>query len=266
MDNIQAFILGIVQGLTEFLPISSSGHLTLFQKMFGLQGDVFSFDVAVHMATLMAVFFVFWKDILDILKKPFGKFSLLIIVGAIPTIAIGLLFKDFFEGLYESGVSLGIEFIFTGMVLWYAESAKGKGKGLEKTTYADAALIGVAQGVAILPAVSRSGLTIAAALFKGLDREFAAKFSFLVSIPPILGATMLDILKLIKGTEKMEIGYSPMIIGMVAAAVSGYLAVKFMIKIISKGKLRGFSYYVFLLGGLILVDQLFTGIFFEKFF
>lgn len=266
MTSIQALILGIVQGLTEFLPISSSGHLALFQKIFGIQKGVLTFDVAVHLATLVAVIFVFWKDIIGIIKKPFGKLPLLIVVGTLPTIIIGLALKDIIEKLFESGVTLGFEFLLTGLILWYAESVKSKGKGLEKTTYGDAAVVGVAQGIAILPAISRSGLTIAGALFRGLDREFAAKFSFLMSIPAILGAAALDGYKVAKSGGGLGVDVLPLVLGMAAAAICGYLAIKFMLRILTKGSMRVFSYYVFVLGALIILDQLFFGRFFARFF
>jgi undecaprenyl-diphosphatase len=268
MSIFESFILGLVQGLSEFLPISSSGHLVLFQRLFGVEGNVLTFDVAVHIATLLAVFTVYWKDILEILKKPFGKLPLLLIVGTIPTAIIGFAFKDFFEKLFESGSTLGIEFIFTGVILWYAEGARTKGKKLNETTYTDAAIVGLAQGIAILPAVSRSGLTIAGALFRGLDREFAAKLSFLVSIPAILGAALLDILKILKGGEGIAagIGAAPLLVGMVVAAVSGYFAIKFMIKVLTRGSLKVFSYYVFVLGALIILEQIFIGRLFGRLF
>lgn len=271
MSVLEALILGLVQGLTEFLPVSSSGHLVVFQKVLGIHPEtinVLSFDVAVHMATLVAVIVVLWHEVLAILKKPLGKMTWLIIVGTIPTAVIGLAFKDLFQGLYESGASLGIEFIITGLVLLYAESVRSRNKGLESMTYADAAVVGTAQGLAILPAVSRSGLTLAGALARGLNREFALRFSFLMSIPAILGAAVLDGKDLLSGTEGavQNVATLPLVVGMVAAAVSGYLAVKFMLKIFSSSSLKVFSYYVFILGGLILIDQLFFGVFFARLF
>jgi undecaprenyl-diphosphatase len=262
VNILECLILGIVQGLTEFLPVSSSGHLVLFQKIFGIEEGALTFDVALHLATLIAVFAVFWKDIISVITKPFSRLTLLLVVGTIPTMAMGFLLKDFFEKTFESGATLGVEFLFTGLILWYTESVKSKGKGVEKTTYADAALIGVAQGIAILPAVSRSGLTIAGALFRGLDRDFAAKFSFLMSIPVILGAGLLDGYKVMKDTGLSGLDGGPYIIGMLAAAVSGYFAIKIMLKILAKGSLRKFSYYVFAVGGLVILDQLFFKVFF----
>lgn len=266
MNVLEGFILGIVQGLTEFLPVSSSGHLVLLQRVFGIEKGVLTFDIAVHLATLIAVFFVFRKDIIDIIRKPFSRLPLLIAVGTIPTVVIGVAFKDLFEKLFESGSTLGLEFILTGLILWYADGAKSKNKKLDGTTYVDASVIGVAQGIAILPAVSRSGLTIAGALFRGLNREFAAKFSFLMSIPAILGAALLDGYKLVKGGAELGTGFWPLIIGMTAAAATGYIAIRFMLKVMSKGSLKVFSYYVFIVGLLVIIEQIFSGRLFGRLF
>ncbi len=253
---IQSIILGIIQGLTEFLPISSSGHLVVFQKLFGLEEGVVTFDIAVHVATLAGIVIVLREDILAIFKKPTGKLTLLLIAGTIPTLVLAVIFKGLFEKLFASGVTLGFEFIFTGLVLWYAESVRSRNKNVEQTSYGDAAIIGVAQAVAIMPAVSRSGLTLAAALARGLNREFALKFSFLMSIPVILAAAAADGYDAIKtGSLLAETGALPMIAGMLAAGISGYLAVKFMLKIFSKTSLKVFSYYVLILGALIIADQ-----------
>ncbi len=276
MSIFEAIILGIVQGLTEFLPVSSSGHLVIFQKLFGISSDVLSFDIAVHFATLIAVFIVLWKDIVAILKKPFGKLPIMILVATIPAIVIGLPLKDFFEKLYKSGVTLGIEFIITGLVLLWAEShnenkpftmrnRRLKNKGIDEMNAIDALVIGVAQAGAILPAVSRSGLTLAGALARRLDREFAIKFSFLMSIPVILGPAILDFIDMlkIKGNTEALIFSTTTLAAMVAACVAGVLAMKFMIKIFSKYSLKYFAYYVFIVAAAILVDQVFFGNFFK---
>jgi len=264
LSYFEAIVLGLVQGLTEFLPISSSGHLVIFQRLFGLR-DVISFDVAVHFATLVAVCAVFWKDIIEMLKRPFSKLPLLIVVGTIPTALIGFLFKDFFEMIFDSAVTLGFEFLITGLVLLYAESVRTKNKGLKEMSYGDATVVGVAQGLAILPAVSRSGLTLAGSLARGLNREFALKFSFLMSIPAILGATVLDVYDTVKAGS-LNVAVGPLIVGMLVAAVSGYLTVKFMLKIFSKTSLKVFSYYVFVLGTLIIIEQIVSGRYFGKLF
>jgi len=268
LGPFQAFFLGLVQGLTEFLPVSSSGHLVLMQRLFNIKEGALTFDIAVHLATAVAVTLVLWKDIWGMIKRPFSKLTLLVVVGTIPTGIIGLLFRDAFEGLYESGVTLGFEFILTGLILWYAESIRSGNKKLDNTGYVDAAVIGVAQGIAILPAISRSGLTLAGALFRGLNREFALKFSFLMSIPAILGAAVPDVLDIIKGGggTGTNLDPLPLAIGMITAAVSGYLAVRLMLKIFAQKSLKMFSYYVFVLGALIILDQLVFGRFFPKLF
>jgi undecaprenyl-diphosphatase len=265
---LQGFILGIIQGLSEFLPISSSGHLVLFQRLFGLEEGVITFDIAVHIATLIPILFILWKDVVDILRKPFGKLPLLIVVGTIPTLVIGAVFHDFFTSQFESARTLGIEFLFTGLVLWYADSVRTKNKGLDKMTYLDAAVVGTAQGIAILPAVSRSGLTIAGALARGLNREFALKFSFLMSIPAILAAAAKDGYDIISSGNglQMGVGVGPLIAGIIAAGLSGYFAIKFMLKIFSKVSLKYFSVYVFILGAFVLIEQIFSGKLFGRLF
>lgn len=267
MSLLQGIFLGLVQGLTEFLPISSSGHLVLFQKLFGISGGALKFDVAVHFASLLAVLWIFREDVLYMIKHPLSKLTKLVIVGTIPTVIMGLAFKDWFDKIFSSGTTLGFEFIFTGIALWYAESVRSKNKQLDRMTYADAAVVGVAQGIAILPAVSRSGLTLAGALARGLDKEFALKFSFLMSIPPILGAALLDLKDVIKPeTAVAGVPALPLIAGMIAAAISGYFAIKFMLKIFSKASLKIFSCYVFILGFLIIAEQLFSGKIFGRLF
>lgn len=266
MSVLQGIILGLVQGLGEFLPISSSGHLVFFQKIFGLKEGVLTFDIAVHLATLIGVFYVLRDDILVIIKRPLEKLPLLVIAGTIPTALIGFIFGDIFEKLFISGAGLGIGFVITGIALWFAQTVKNKNKNkkISETTYIDAALIGVAQGIAILPGISRSGFTLACSLVRGLNREFALKFSFLMSIPAILGAAAKDGYDFIKAGSAAGVGIDiwPLLAGMIAAAVSGYIAVKFMLRKIAKLNLKMFSWYVFAIGAIVLVDQLFFGKFF----
>lgn len=261
MTLIQAILLGIIQGITEFLPISSSGHLVLFQKIFRVTEPSLTFDIVVHIGTLVAVFAVFWKDIASLLRKPFQKLTYLIIAGTIPTAIIGVVFKDFFEKVFRSGSTLGFEFIITGIVLYFADSFNRGRKGIQETSYIDAAFVGVMQGAAILPAVSRSGLTISGALFRDMDRDFAARFSFLLSIPAILGAAvfdMKDVLEVgVENLDSMSLGA-----GFIFSAIFGYISIKYMISILKKGKMRYFSYYVFAIGGLVIIDKYLTHVFF----
>ncbi len=269
MTTFQALVLGLVQGLTEFLPISSSGHLVLFQRLFGLSEGVLSFDIAVHLATLVAVFAIFRKDIWQMVRHPTSKLTLLVIVGTIPTVIIGFALKEAVESLFESGRTLGVEFIATGLILLAAEALaekRAKAKGLDETSYLNAALVGTAQGFAILPAVSRSGLTLAGALACGMEREFALKFSFLMSIPPILGAGLVDAKDLVESSSGFVLPVLPLVVGMAAAAVSGYFAIRFMLKVFAKASLKFFSFYVFVLGAAIMAEQLFSGRIFGRLF
>lgn len=257
MTVFESVVLGLVQGLTEFLPISSSGHLVLFHRFFGLKEAVLTFDVLLHVGTLAAVFAVFWKDILSILKKPWQKMTWLILVATVVTGVIGVVFKDFFDRLFASGDPiLGLEFIGTGFILWFADRIRVRDKGMEQMTNFDAAFVGLMQGIAILPAVSRSGLTIAGALFRGIDRETAARFSFLVSIPAIGGAALLDFKDVLEAGQLSQVTGLPFILGPVVAAISGYFAIRFMLRVLQRGSMKGFSYYVWALGVLIIILQL----------
>lgn len=254
MTLFQAVVLGIVQGLTEFLPISSSGHLVLFQKYFGLKESVLTFDVLLHMGTLVAVLAVFWKDIVSMIRRPWQKLTLLIILATIPTGLMGLGLKDFFERLFESGRTIGVEFIITGFIIWLADRIRPKNKSVEDISHFDAVFVGLMQGIAILPAISRSGLTIAGSLFRGINREAAARFSFLVSIPAIAGAAVLD-LKDIVGSGVPMGEPLPFIVGPIVAAISGYWAIKYMLRLLSTGSMKGFAYYVWVLGAVVIVLQ-----------
>jgi undecaprenyl-diphosphatase len=255
MDWIEAAILGIIQGLTEFLPISSTGHLYLGRHLFGLDDAGLFLDTMLHFGTLLAVLTVYWQEILLVLKKPWGRLGLLILTGTVPTVMIGLLFKDYFEEISKTGTTVGWEFLLTGIILWTSDQMKKKGaKGLEQIQYKDAFFIGIFQGAAIMPALSRSGLTIAAALFRGIHKETAAYFSFLLSIPSIAGAVTLQSMEMISMSSEV-IPLSSLLIATVLAAVCGYIAVKWMISILQKGSLKGFAIYVWILGLMILILQ-----------
>jgi len=269
MTIFQGLVLGLVQGLTEFLPISSSGHLVLFQRLFGLSEGMLSFDIAVHLATLAAVVAIFRQELWSMIRHPTSKLTLLVIVGTIPTAIIGFALKGQIESLFESGRTLGIEFIATGLILIVAEAlAKRRSvvKREAETTYLDAVAVGTAQGIAILPAISRSGLTLAGALACGIEREFALKFSFVMSIPPILGAGLLDAKDLLEAGTGLGVPALPLLVGMLAAAVSGYFAIRFMLKVFVKASLKYFSYYVFALGAVIIAEQVFSGRLFGRLF
>lgn len=258
MGMFEAIILGIVQGLTEFLPVSSSGHLVLAQKILGVNEPALLFDTMLHLGTLVAVFIVLWKDIWALLKRPFQRLTWLLLAATVPTVIIALLFKDVIEAAFHSGATLGWEFLATAVVLLIAEklsATAGKGRGEAEMSWLDAVIIGALQGVAILPAVSRSGLTIAGALARKLDRPFAARFSFLLSIPAILGAVVFQGKDLLEGSGGSGALSLPVIVGTLVAAAVGVAAVKFMMKIIREGSMVGFAIYVGVLGILVLLDQ-----------
>ncbi|EMT50650.1 MULTISPECIES: undecaprenyl-diphosphate phosphatase [Brevibacillus] len=251
---LEHIFLGIVQGLTEFLPISSTGHLVLFRMLFDMQEAGLLFDTMLHFGTLIAVVIVFWSEVRHVLLNPTGKLARLLFVGTIPTAAIGLLFEDFFEEISRTGLTIGWEFLATGAILWAVESMRRGTRTFEQITYADALIIGTLQGAAILPAISRSGLTIAGSLMRGIARADAARFSFLLSLPAILGASGLQTVKLIK-TPLETIDLIPMIVGTGFAAIAGYVAIRWMLKIISNGSMKGFAVYVWILGAVILAMQ-----------
>ena len=265
MTIFQSIILGLLQGIAEFLPISSSGHLVLFQQIFGLNEGVLSFDIALHFATLVSVCIVYRNRIVEMIKKPFSKLPMYIVLGTVPIIILGLLFNDTIEAFFENGVTLGFGFIFTGIMLTYADNAKSQNKKIEAMKPFDAIFIGLMQAVAMLPAVSRSGMTISGGLMRGLNKKFAADFAFLLSIPGILGAAVLDLYKMLKSAESFAtVGTLPLIIGMLMSGISGYIAIRVMIRIVEKKKLKYFAWYVFALGVLVLLDQFVFNIFLDK--
>lgn len=254
-ELIKTMVLGLIQGFTEFLPVSSSGHLLVARKLFGLADAGLLLDTMLHVGTLLAVVAVFWRDIWEMVRKPFSHLTLLIVVGTIPTAIIGLGLKDFFENLARTGITVGWEFLATGAILWMADYIKERGtKETGQITFFDTIIIGALQGAAILPAISRSGLTIAGALFRRIDRRAAARFSFLLSIPAIAGAAVVQIPDLLEGGME-TIGMFPLLAGTLVSAISGYVAVKWMLEIIQKGSLKGFAIYVWILGAFVLTAQ-----------
>jgi undecaprenyl-diphosphatase len=250
---LEHMILGIVQGLTEFLPISSTGHLVLFRKLFGLQEIGLLFDTMLHVGTLIAVVIVFWPEVKYIIMNPFSRLTKLLVVGTIPTAAIGLTFEDYFEEISRTGVTIGYEFIATGIILWAVESMRQGHRKFTEINYMDALIIGTLQGAAILPAISRSGLTIAGSLLRGIERGDAARFSFLLSLPAILGAAALQTKKVAENPEAINL--VPMLVGTLFAAIAGYVAIRWMLKIISTSSMKGFAVYVWILGAILLALQ-----------
>ncbi|MBR5315444.1 MAG: undecaprenyl-diphosphate phosphatase [Firmicutes bacterium] len=276
MSYIEAIVLGLVQGLGEFLPISSSGHLALLQNFFGIDAEqILFFAVMLHLGTLISVFICYWKDICELVvelfvtikdictgkglhlqERPVRKLGMMIIVATIPTAVIGVFFNDLFESFYGSFVAIGCGFIVTGVLMFLAERMGSASKEIDRMNFRNAIFVGVLQGIAICPGVSRSGSTLVGGLTTGLKREFAVRFAFLISIPSILGSVVLEVPDAIaEGIDPGLIG--PILAGMVVAAVSGYAAIKGMIKLVSKGKLSYFSYYVWVLGAFTIAYGLF---------
>lgn len=254
LNSLQAALLGLVQGITEFLPVSSSGHLVLSQKLLGLHEPELLFDVAVHVGTLFAVLMVFRADIYAMLRGLWAndpearqgrRLLMLVVAGSIPTALMGLIFKDTFESLFASVSAVGVALLVTGLLLMATRYAPQAARGLEQTGWGRAVLIGIAQGLAITPGVSRSGTTIAAGLLLGMERELAARFSFVLSIPAILGALALQIKDL---SPQSQTPLSPLLVGAVVAALTGYAALKLLIKLVKGGRLHWFAYYCWALG------------------
>jgi undecaprenyl-diphosphatase len=254
MSKLEAFILGMIQGLTEFIPISSTGHLFLGRSLFGLKEAGLFLDTMLHIGTLIAVLVIYKQELWTILKKPFGKLSMLLIVGTLPAVFAGLLFSSLFESISKTGITLGWEFIFTGFILWMAESITKGRKKMAQLGFFDAFFIGCFQALAIFPAVSRSGLTIAAGLFRKLDRETAAYFSFLLSIPAIAGGIALELGDIMSGQVE-AVSFGSLFVATLSSALFGYFAIVWMIRYLKQKSLKIFAYYVWILGFIILSLQ-----------
>ncbi|MCL2589034.1 MAG: undecaprenyl-diphosphate phosphatase [Oscillospiraceae bacterium] len=262
MTILEAILLAILQGVTDFLPISTSGHLLLFQRIFGHEEGRLTFIIVLHAATLIPVLFVYYNRIRSMVKNPFQKMTLLLILGTVPTVIAALVFGDFIETLF-TGNFLPLGFLITATILFITDRQKQGTKNTDEITRKDALCVGLAQAFAIMPGVSRSGSTIAAGVARGVDRESAANFSFLLSIPATIGAVTLELRHVLVGQTEMEFMISlPVVIGFFVAMIACYISIKVMLKIVVAGKLRYFSYYLVLLAVLILIDQNVTHIVF----
>jgi len=257
---IKTIILGIIQGLTEWLPISSTGHLKLAEYFLDLKAPIL-FDVILHIGTLIVVLFFFRKDIKNILsalvrldfKTENGKLIPLIIVGTIPTALIGVIFGDYIETTFESIQPIAIAFLICGIMLYSSKAGKEKADSIG---YLTALMIGTAQGIAIIPGISRSGTTIAVALLSGVKREKAFKFSFLLSIPAILGALGLTVYKQFDELATAGLGWIEILAGTVLAMLVGYLALELLWKVLAKKKFHLFAFYCWLFGAALIVFSL----------
>lgn len=272
MKLSMALFLGFIQGITEFLPVSSSGHLAILQRLFGITNpdDVLGFSVLLHLGTLLAVVVVYYKDVINLAaaffsmlfdlvrgkgarvrEYPYRKFALLLIVGTLPLFA-AVLFKDLVAGLYTNIAFIGCALIVTALLLQYTDNMKTGGKRLKTASYKNALTVGLFQAAAIVPGLSRSGATITGGLFSGFEREFAVKFSFILAIPAILGANILEVKEML-GKTIAPSEWMIYLAGMAIAAVSGFFAIKFITYLAKKGNFKVFSWYCLIAGLFALV-------------
>lgn len=275
MNTFQTLLMGLLQGLTEYLPVSSSGHLTIASTLFGIDGEEnMLFTIMVHVATVLSTIVILGGEIWKIIKGMFGplnagakglnclnpdqRYVLNILVSMIPIGIVGVFFKEQVEAIFGSGMTIvGICLLVTALLLTFSYYARPRER--ESISLGHAFIIGLAQAIAVLPGLSRSGSTIATGLMLGEKKSNMAQFSFLMVIPPILGEALLDVLKMVKGESLgAEIGWMPLTVGFLAAFISGCVACKWMIGIVKKGKLIYFAYYCAIAGVISLLYGLFA--------
>lgn len=261
MSLIQAFILGIVQGATEFLPVSSSGHLVIFQTIFGLTQGNLLFDVTLHLGTLLAVLIYFRNEVMELISGCMKliirilsrkrrkldrdeKLALLVIAGSIPTGIFGLILNKYADTLFSNITLVGFMLLITAAALYFSERYNTGERTLNNMTVADALVIGIFQGVAVMPGISRSGFTLSGSLFRGLKREWAFRFSFVLSVPAILGAFLLEA----KDAIGTNMNVAPFAVGMITSFISGLLFLYLLNAIVKRGKLSYFSIYCLIVG------------------
>jgi undecaprenyl-diphosphatase len=274
MSLFTAFLLGIVQGVTEFLPVSSSGHLVIAQHLLGWKEPAVFFDVCLHIGTFVAVLIVFHKDVWDlvrggirlVLERPFRsqrtnkldiqeKIFLLVVVGTVPTVFAGLFARHWLESIFDSVPAVSVNLLITGTFLWLTRYARPLIRKPPSLTRGQHALwIGLAQATALAPGISRSGATIAAGLFSGLERDWAGRYSFLLFVPAVLGALILEGAHI----QMQNIEILQTILGVFTAALSGYIALRILLKVLRKGNFFVFAPYCWLLGLFGLVWSLVT--------
>ena len=252
MDIIQALILGTIQGITEWLPISSSGHLAITHKLLNI-GSSAAFDVTLHFGTLLAVLAIYYRDFWEMIKaafrldakSPAGKMAVNLVIATIPAALAGYLFSDFFESLFSNFLAIGAALIITGILLLAASMARGRNEvGIK-----EAIIIGCAQAVSIIPGISRSGSTMSAGMLSGVDKNKAVQFSFLLSFPITLGASVYEL----KKSGLLELDPMPTILGIGAAFITGYLSIKLLVAAVKQSKLQYFAYYCIIVGVLVAI-------------
>ena len=273
MDILQGIIIGIVQGLTEFLPVSSSAHLVFIQKLLGVESSL-SFDVFLHLGTLIAVLWFFRTDIYKMLKSwwlsigdilqgrfkqgfvedPYKRLAWYVIIATIPIGIVGVLFEDTVDSLFSGALYVPAFFLFvTGTILYLSQRIANGNINHTNITIKESLWMGLAQACAILPGLSRSGTTIAAGLTIGLDKEFAAKFSFILSIPAILGAFVVQLKDI---GSALDVNFLPVFLGFVASIIGGYFAIKWMLDLVQNRNLDIFSYYCWVMGLVMFIGSI----------
>lgn len=270
---LKTMLLGLVQGLTEFLPVSSSGHLVLFQKLLGMPETGLLLEILLHVGTLIAVLVVFWEDWWQMLRHlPTSRTFRLLVIATVPAVIVTLLLGDLLDAVF-SGWFLGISFLITAALLFMSDwlsrrtgsEARRHRTGVEDMRYQQALAMGVMQAVAVVPGISRSGATIVGGLASGVRRRTAAKFSFMMSAVATLGSLVFKLKDFIDaGSGAFEGGWAAAIAGMIVAGVSGYLAIRWMLSLIQRVSLKWFGLYTAVLGALVLLDQLAFGLVFDK--
>ncbi len=273
MTYLMSVVLGFVQGVAEFLPISSSGHLSLLQTWFGMEEPDNLFNVLLHFATLIAVCVVYWRDILDMIAEffrgvgslfsrkgksapvpPARRLVLMVILGTLP-LAVVLPIEDKVEALGASNVFVGIALLITGAILFVSDRMARGRKNARTASMTDALLVGCAQAVAVIPGLSRSGTTISAGMALGFDRSFAVRYSFLLSLPAVLGATLLKVLDVVK--DGIDPALLPKyLLGMVVAGVVGYFSIRLVNLLAQKNKFGKFAYYCWAIGAVAIVLEI----------
>ncbi len=267
MNLAEAIFLGLLQGFTEFLPVSSSGHLVIFQHLFGISQPGVTFEVLVHFGTMLSILVVFWGDLAALVRGLFhnGRGSrgqkrlfFLLLIGTAATGLVGLTMGSFLKGLFEKPVLTGFMLLVTGFIV-YLTAGLGKrpgGKSIDKMGYMDGIVTGIFQGIAIIPGISRSGSTILASLFRGLKRQAAIKFSFLLALPAIAGATLVESIGIVRLGE-VPAHFSLYLLATLLAFLAGVLSIKIFIKLLNKGKFHYFSYYCWAMGTFSILYFLF---------
>lgn len=261
MGYLEAILLGILQGITEFLPVSSSGHLVLGQFFLGVTQPGVTFEVMVHFGTMMSVVWVFWDDLRGLIKGFLNtgeerRFLILLMAGMVPTGLMGVFLASYFKRVFEKPLVVGIMLLVTGLIVWLINNIKIRHKDIISMNILDALVIGFFQGIAIIPGISRSGSTILGALLRGLNRETAVRYSFLLSLPAIAGATFIEFLEWRSTGAVLEHVFA-YALATVTAFVAGIFAIKIFIELLKKGKFCYFSYYCWLMGFVTIIFKIF---------